>query len=134
MTRTDGALTYVDVAYALKNHIRFAAIQNAAGKYTYPGLRAISAAAATVSKVPAGNQLSIVDPPKSQPAAYPICTFTYVILPTKSAKAAELRKFVFWALTQGQQKQYTAKLLFVPIPKPVLVAAEKTLKQVQVGT
>ena len=134
VTRTDGALTYVDVAYALKNHIRFAAIQNAAGKYTYPGLRAISAAAATVSKVPAGNQLSIVNPPKSQPAAYPICTFTYVILPTKSAKAAELRKFVFWALTQGQQKQYTAKLLFVPIPKPVLVAAEKTLKQIQPST
>ena len=37
---------------------------------------------------------------------------------------------VFWALTQGQTSQYTAKLLFVPLPKPVLVASEKTLKQV----
>ena len=35
---------------------------------------------------------------------------------------------IFWALTQGQKSQYTAKLLFVPLPKPVLVAAEKTLK------
>ena len=64
----------------------------------------------------------------SAATAYPICTFTYVILPTKSDKAAELRKLVFWALTQGQQQKYTAKLLFVPIPKPVLVSAEKTLK------
>jgi hypothetical protein len=37
---------------------------------------------------------------------------------------------VFWALTQGQQAKYTAKLLFVPLPKPVLVASEKTLKTI----
>jgi ABC-type phosphate transport system substrate-binding protein len=72
-----------------------------------------------------------VNPPKSQPLAYPICTFTYILLPTKTAKSKELRRFVFWALTQGQKQEFTAKLLFVPIPKPVLVAAEKTLKQVQ---
>ena len=52
-----------------------------------------------------------------------------MILPTKSSKAAELRKLVFWALTQGQKPQYTAKLWFAPIPKVVLVASEKTLKQ-----
>jgi phosphate transport system substrate-binding protein len=132
VSQTEGALVYVDVAYALSNHLRFAAIQNAAGKFTFPGLRAIAAAAATIKKVPAGNELSIVDPPESQPTAYPITTFTYVILPTKSEKAAELRKLVFWALTQGQQQQYTAKLLFVPIPKPVLVAAEKTLRSISV--
>lgn len=130
--QTEGAVTYVDVAYALSNKLRFAAIQNAAGKFTYPGLRAIAAAASTVKKVPVDNNLSIVDPPKSEPKAYPITTFTYVILPTKSDKAAELRNMVFWALTQGQQTKYTAKLLFVPIPKPVLVAAEKTLKSISV--
>jgi phosphate transport system substrate-binding protein len=128
--QTEGAVTYVDVAYALSNKLKFAAIQNAAGKYTYPGLRAIAAAGATVRKVPTSNALSIVQPPRSSPLAYPICTFTYVILPTKSDKAAELRKLVFWTLTQGQQQRYTAKLLFVPIPKPVLVAAEKTLKSI----
>jgi phosphate transport system substrate-binding protein len=129
---TEGALTYVDVAYALSNKLRFAAIQNAAGKFTFPGLRAVAAAAATVRKVPANNDLSIVNPPTAAKLAYPISTFTYVILPTKSQKAAELRRLIFWALTQGQQKKYTAKLLFVPIPKPVLVAAEKTLKQISV--
>ena len=57
-----------------------------------------------------------------------------VILPTKSAKAAELRHMVFWALTQGQASKYTAKLWFAPIPKVVLVASEKTLQQVQAST
>ena len=41
---------------------------------------------------------------------------------------------VFWALTQGQQAKYTAKLWFAPIPKVVLVAAEKTLNKIQVST
>jgi phosphate transport system substrate-binding protein len=134
LTRTDGAIGYADVAYALANHLKFARVQNRAGRYTLPGLRAISAAAATIDKVPAGNEMHIVNPPKSQKLAYPICTFTYVLIPAKTAKAAELRKFVFWALTQGQKSEYTAKLLFVPIPKPVLVAAEKTLKKVAPAT
>jgi phosphate transport system substrate-binding protein len=127
---TEGALTYVDVAYALSNTLRFAAIRNAAGRFTFPGLRAIAAAASTIEKVPADNALSIVEPPRTQPKAYPIATFSYVILPTRSQKARELRKLVFWTLTQGQQARYTARLLFVPIPKPVLVAAEKTLKSI----
>ncbi|MDX6477189.1 MAG: phosphate transport system substrate-binding protein, partial [Gaiellaceae bacterium] len=42
VARTDGAVTYVDVAYALKNHIRFAAVRNAAGKFLYPSLRRIT--------------------------------------------------------------------------------------------
>jgi phosphate transport system substrate-binding protein len=128
--RTDGAVTYVDVAYALKNHIQFAAVRNAAGKFLFPSLRRITAAAEAFKKVPANNELHIVNPPKSAPLAYPISTYTYVIVPQQTSHAAEIRKLVFWALTQGQKSQYTAKLLFAPLPKTVLVASEKTLKTV----
>jgi phosphate transport system substrate-binding protein len=126
--QTPGGVTYVDTAYALKNHITFAAVRNRAGKFLYPSIRRVAAAAASVTKVPANNELHIVDPPKSSPLAYPISTFTYVIVAQQSSHAAELRKMIFWALTQGQKSQYLAKLLFVPLPKPVLVASEKTLK------
>ncbi len=126
---TEGAIGYVDVAYALANKIKFASVQNRDGKFVTPGLRAIAAAASLVKTVPANNEMHIVNPPKGNPLAYPICTFSYVLLPTKSDKAADLRKFVFYALTQGQKAG--PKLLFVPIPKVVLVAAEKTLKKVQ---
>jgi phosphate transport system substrate-binding protein len=129
VTRTEGAIGYVDVAYALANRIKLMAVQNGAGVFATPGLRGIQAAAATIRKVPAGNELHIVNPPKGDKLAYPICTFTYVILPTKTDKASQLRRFVFYALTQGQR--FGPKLLFAPIPTPVLVAAEKTLNQVK---
>jgi phosphate transport system substrate-binding protein len=130
VSRTEGGITYVDVAFALKNHIKFAAIRNNAGKFLFPSLRRIQAAAAAFPKVPANNEMHIVSPPKSAPLAYPISTYTYVILPQQTSHAAELRKMVFWALTQGQKPQYTAKLLFVPLPTKVLAASEKTLKSV----
>jgi ABC-type phosphate transport system substrate-binding protein len=117
------------VAFSLKSHFSFFRVKNKAGVFQLPGARAIKAAAATVTRVPADNKLSIVDPPKSQPLAYPICTFTYVILPTKTENAAALRKYVFWALTGGAK--YGPKLLFEPVPKVVLSASEKTLKKVQ---
>lgn len=130
VSRTEGGITYVDVAFALKNKIRFAAVRNAAGKFLYPSLRRITEAAKAFPKVPAGNELHIVNPSKKYPLAYPISTYTYVIVPQQTSHAPELRKLIFWALTQGQKPQYTAKLLFAPLPKPVLVASEKTLKTI----
>ncbi|MGZ4289929.1 MAG: phosphate ABC transporter substrate-binding protein PstS [Gaiellaceae bacterium] len=132
VSRTDGGITYVDVAYAIKNHIHFAAVRNAAGKFLFPSLRRIEAAATAFQKVPANNAISIVSPPKSAKLAYPISTYTFVIVHKQSAHAAELRKMIFWALTQGQQPQFAAKLTFAKMStvKTVLVAAEKTLKKI----
>ena len=82
--------------------------------------------------MPSNNEMHIVNPPKSAALAYPICTYTYVIVPLQTPHAAELRKMIFWALTQGQGPQYAAKLTFARLStvKSVLVAAEKTLKQI----
>jgi phosphate transport system substrate-binding protein len=126
---TEGGIGYVDIAYALANHIQFARVLNRSGKYVTPGLRGIAAAGTQVTKVPPSNEMHIVNPAAGKPLAYPICTFSYVILPTSSPKAAALRKFVFYALTQGQKMG--PRLLFVPIPNVVLFAAERTLKKVQ---
>src|SRR5581483_8234917 len=131
ISRTSGSIGYVDVAYAIKNHIRFAAVRNAAGKFLFPSLRRIEAAAEAYPKVPGNNEMHIVNPPKSAKLAYPISTYTYVIVHSSTPHAAELRKVIFWALTQGQGSQFAAKLTFAPMStvKPVLVAAEKTLKK-----
>jgi phosphate transport system substrate-binding protein len=126
---TEGSIGYVDIAYALANKLQVAAVKNAAGKYVTPGIKQITAAASTIKSVPDGNELHIVNPSAKNLAAYPICTFTYVIIPTKTSKAADLRRMVFWALTKGQS--FGPKLLFVPVPKVVLAASEKTLQQVQ---
>jgi phosphate transport system substrate-binding protein len=130
VSQTPGGIGYVDVAYALKNHLKFFSMQNSSGKFATPGLKGILAAASSDQKPEATtNELSIVNPPKKFPLAYPIATYTYVIVPTSSPKAAELRKFLFWAVTKGQT--YGPKLLFQPIPKSVLVVAEKTIAKVK---
>ncbi len=87
LTQTNGGITYVDVAFSLVNHFKFAAIRNRAGTYALPGLKGIAAAAATINRVaPDNGGISIVDPAKRQPLAYPICTFTYVIIPKQTGR------------------------------------------------
>jgi hypothetical protein len=54
-----------------------------------------------------------------------------VIVPAHSAKASLLSKFIFYGLTSGQA--FGAKLGFAPIPRVVLIAAEKTLAQLKSG-
>jgi len=66
-----------------------------------------------------------VNPNARAKFAYPICTFTYVIVPLKSGKAPELKKFFDWALTKGQV--YGPKLRFVELPKIVQKASRKTV-------
>jgi phosphate transport system substrate-binding protein len=130
VTQTPGAIGYADVAYALSSHLKFFAMKNRAGKFATPGLKGIlGAAASDVKPDPQTNELSIVNPPTKFALAYPIATYSYVIVPTSSPKAAELRKFLFWAVTKGQS--YGPKLLFQPIPRPVLIVAEKTITKIK---
>jgi phosphate transport system substrate-binding protein len=136
IANTKGAIGYISVAYTLSNHLYVAAIKNKAGAFATPGLRGISAAAAAFKTVGPNNEMHIVNPPAGKKTkkgyefklAYPISTYTYVIVPTASPKAAELRRFIFYGLTQGQK--FGPKLIFAKLPLAVLVAAEKTLKKI----
>ena len=128
--QTVGAIGYADVAFALKNHFSYFAMKNNSGKFTTPGMRGILAAASSDQKPAADNSLSIVNPPAKYPNAYPISTFTYVIVPLQTSKATDLKQFLFWAVTKGQTGTYTAALRFVPLPKGVLVVAEKAIAKI----
>jgi phosphate transport system substrate-binding protein len=131
ISRTEGAVGYADIAYALKNKLKFFSVQNRAGKFARPGLAGIKAAAQADRKFnPQSNELSIVNPPGSPrfAKAYPICTYTYVILRTQSSQAATLKPFVTWALTSGQA--YGPPLIFQPIPKYVVTRGKATLAKV----
>ena len=127
---TPGAITYVDAAYSIENKLQFALVGNRAGRFTTPGIRGITQALSQLPpKVTQLSQLKIVDPPRSAgKLAYPISTFTYVIVPTSSSKAAELRTFVYWAVTQGQR--FGPPLFFVPLPKTVQAFAFREIKKI----
>jgi phosphate transport system substrate-binding protein len=131
--QTPGGVTYVDVAYSLKNHFKFFKVQNKAGKFTVPGAQGIKSAASLIKKVPANNEMHIVNPPanKKYLNAYPICTFTYVLLQKNTgSNAGAVKEFVKWAVTKGQTVEGAQKLLFMPLPKLVATKSIKTLSQV----
>jgi ABC-type phosphate transport system substrate-binding protein len=80
--------------------------------------------------VPKNNAISITNPPKSKKYAdaWPLSTFTYVIVPRSTSKAHDLKNFITWALTHGQQP--IQKLVFAPMPLVVVKAANKSLVSV----
>lgn len=126
--QTNGAIAYVAVSYLISDHLPAVGIQNAAGRWAVPNLHSIEAAAAVVHSVPSNNQVTIVNPPRSAKNAYPISTFTYVIVPTNAPKGTLLKEFIGYALGAGQK--YAAALDFAPLPKGVLNAAKATLNSV----
>ena len=130
VSSNSGSIGYVSVAYVIANHLRLARLKNASGRYVLPTLATIESAAQLVksTKIPANNKISITNPPKSKKFlnAYPLSTFTYVIVPQSTNKAAELKAFVTWALSATAQSAIK-KYVFAPMPTAVINAAKKTL-------
>jgi len=129
VSSTSGAIAYISASYIIAQGLPAAALQNAAGKYEYPNLAPIEAAASIVKSVPANNEMHIVDPPKSDKLAYPLSTFTYCIVPKGAPQAAALASWIYYAMTLGQS--FGASLDFAPIPKVVLAAGFKSVKELK---
>lgn len=123
---TPGAIAYLGTDYIIPNKLPAAAIRNAAGKFVYPNLKNV-AAAANVKRVPKDNTVIIVNPPKTNKKAYPIGTFIYVITKPGTAKSAGLKQFIGYTLGAGRGLR--ADIGFVALPKPVVKASQATLKK-----
>jgi phosphate transport system substrate-binding protein len=129
---TPGAIGYVDVYYAVHNHLGLAVMKNRSGRFVQPRAKGILAAAQLDTHPKKDGSLSIVNPPKSKKFrnAYPICTYTYVdVQKSSGANAANLRKLLNWAVTKGQT--YGPALIFEPLPKPVVTFDKKQIKKIQ---
>lgn len=126
---TNGSVAYVAASYIAGNGLDAAALQNAAGKFVYPNLSNISAAAYAFPTIPANNEMHIVNPPKKATYAYPLSTYTYAIVPTNAGgNASTLTTFINYALNQGQAAG--PALDFAPLPHAVLAADINTVKQI----
>jgi len=117
VSKTDGAVGYLTIAYVNSNGFDYALLQNAAGNYPKATIPAINEAASTAKSVPPTG-VSIVNPPASAKNAWPDSTFTYVILPTSSDKADALKQFVTYAIGPGQS--FAESLGYGTLPKQVI--------------
>jgi phosphate transport system substrate-binding protein len=131
VSSTSGSIGYISASYIIAHGLQAAALQNAAGKYEFPNLAPIEAAAKIIKHVPANNELHIVNPPKSDKLAYPLSTFTYCIVPKTANQKGALASWVYYAMTAGQR--FGASLDFAPIPKVVLEAGTKSVRELQQG-
>jgi phosphate transport system substrate-binding protein len=113
---TPGTVAYVAIAQAVASKLHYAEVENSAGAFIKPATKSIAAAADT-AHFAQNNSASIVDPPSSAKTAYPISTFTYVIVPRSSSKLATIKPFLTYAVTAGQK--YAAALDFAPLPQKV---------------
>lgn len=128
---TSGGIGYVDVDYAIVNHLQIMKMKNRAGKYVLPRAAGIKAAAALDTHPAKDGSLSIVNPPKSKKYknAYPICTYTYVdVQKSSGANAANIKKLLNWAVTKGQS--YGPPIVFEPLPKSVVAFDKKQIKKI----
>lgn len=110
--KTEGSIGYIELAYALKNGLYTASVKNKDGNFIQPTIDTISAAASEVSSKNVTN--SIVFAPGK--ISYPISAFTYILLPaSKDEKLNEVKSFLKWALTEGQN--LAPQLHYAPLPK-----------------
>jgi len=116
VSRTRGALGYVEYAYAKKNNIAVMQLQNRNGKFVMPGDDTFAAAAAGADWFSApGMGISLVNQPGD--LAYPVVTASFILMykqPANKAESAEVLKFFDWAFKNG--KQMALDLDYVPLP------------------
>jgi phosphate transport system substrate-binding protein len=125
--QTPGAIGYVELIYAVQNQIPYGRVRNSAGVFVKAQLSSVTAAAAGVAKgMPEDFRVSITDAPGK--GAYPICSFTYLLIPAKiqdATKAKVVKDFLRWMLNVGQQD--AEPLTYARLPKEVVA---KELKQI----
>ena len=120
-----GAIGYIELIYALQNHIDFGAVKNADGKYLKATIEGVSAAAAT-AKIPPDYRVSITNAPG--PDAYPISSFTYLLIPAKPIHPENEKVIVdllSWVVKSGESE--ASSLSYAPLPQNL---ADKVLKTI----
>ena len=131
MDPTPGAIGYIELIYALTNHIAFADLKNHDGNWVKASLEGVTAAAAgAAAKMPSDLRVSITD--AAGASAYPISSFTYLLIYQQRSNretGEQVKRFINWALHAGQQ--YAPPLNYAPLPAQVVELAGKQLETIE---
>ncbi len=132
LEQTPDSIGYIELIYAIQNKIAYGQVKNAAGVFVKADLASVSAAAAAVAKtMPDDFRVSITNPPGNK-AAYPISSFTWLLIPAKfsdPAKRDAVKDFLKWMMTDGQQ--YCEPLAYAKLPKEVVAKEMKAIAKIQ---
>ncbi|HTR35921.1 MAG TPA: phosphate ABC transporter substrate-binding protein PstS [Bryobacteraceae bacterium] len=124
--QTPGSIGYVELIYAVQNHMGYGAVKNMAGNFVKADFASVSEAAAGAAKnMPDDFRVSITNAPGK--GTYPISSFTWMLIPNnlEGTKKTEITNFLKWMLTTGQGA--AEGMSYAPLPKPVVAKEEKQI-------
>ncbi len=128
---TQGAVGYVESAYATLNHLTTVQLQNHDGAFLPPTLASFAAAAANANWAGAQNfAVDMNNTPGAQ--AWPIVSTTFVLLPlhpSNAGKSQAVLKFFNWAFDNGDAA--ASGLQYVALPATVKADVRTAWKAVQ---
>ncbi|HEX4344541.1 MAG TPA: phosphate ABC transporter substrate-binding protein PstS [Solirubrobacteraceae bacterium] len=131
--QTDGAVGYVEQAYALQNNFATASVKNKEGKFVAPTLPATSAAG-VAAKPPADLRFSTIDAPGA--TTYPITAVTFLLVyqdmckaGMDATKAGLVKDWLDYALGDGQA--VAAQLQYAKLPPAILAKAKAKVAGLQ---
>jgi phosphate transport system substrate-binding protein len=122
----NGSIGYIELFYALQNHVPFASVKNAAGNWVKASLEGVTAAGGSVKNMPADYRVDITNAPGAD--AYPISSFTYLLIPTHptdGAKEHVIKDMLSWIIKSGESE--APALSYAPLPQSL---ADKVLQTV----
>ena len=129
---TEGAVGYIGSEFAFAQKIPVAQVENSAGNYILPSLESISAAAR--AEIPADTKVMLTL--SSDPEAYPISGFTWIILYKEQnynnrtrAQAEETVKFLSW-LIENDAQALAQQVNYAPLPAKTVEQAREILGSV----
>src|SRR3990170_3462954 len=128
--QTPNPIGYVELAYAVQNKLPVALIKNASGNFVEPSIDAVTAAAAgSAANTPEDLRVSITN--ASGAAAYPISSYTYILVyknQRDAAKGRALVDFLWWGIHDGEQ--YATALRYAPLPQEIVKRAEAKINSI----
>ncbi|HTY81239.1 MAG TPA: phosphate ABC transporter substrate-binding protein PstS [Dehalococcoidales bacterium] len=127
--QTPGSIGYVELAYAIQNNLPWVLLQNAAGNYEAPSIDGVTKATIGVT-LPDDMKIMITN--STNPDAYPICGYTWILVfqnQTDQAKGLALVNMLWWAIHDGQQ--YGAALDYAALSSAAVAKAEAEILSIK---
>ncbi len=130
ISQSQGSIGYIGYEYAFAQKIPMARVMNSSGNFAEPTLESFSAAA--VAEIPSDTRIMITNSPN--PEAYPITSFTWIILYSDLAYGKRTREVaeatvnaVKW-LTGGEGQAIAASVHYASLPQNAASQAAALLK------
>jgi phosphate transport system substrate-binding protein len=132
ISQSQGTIGYIGFEYAIAQKIPMAQVMNSSGSFIEPSLASITSAANV--EIPADTRIMITNSPN--PDAYPITSFTWIILykeqayanrtPEEAKATVYAIKWLIWADAQS----IATSVHYASLPQQALERAEDLLRQI----